>query len=129
MEFEVNKRCFKIDKHNAKAMLAGYPFNGNHFYQAIYCDVQEKPFPMLITLNKTKTNFTPSSLGESLVPDDYKIPLKFVAFLDSEYFIVNNIDLWKNFVIMDSLIFGNLNLLTEGFISLKNTRKILEYFY
>jgi hypothetical protein len=35
-----------------------------------------------------------SSVGERLLSDDYSIPYKYVATLDSEYFIRNDMKLW-----------------------------------
>lgn len=93
----LNKRCFKIEKENAQAMIDGYDFNGKHIYQAIYCDVINKPFPMLITLNKHSSKFTLSEFGrQQLNPESFKIPYKYIAVYDSEYFIINDIQLWKN---------------------------------
>jgi hypothetical protein len=56
-EIVLNRRCFKIDKTNAKAMIAGFIKNSRLIHQAIYCDVVKKPFPMLITLNRRPTKF------------------------------------------------------------------------
>lgn len=92
---KLHHRCFKIDKTNAKAMIEGYVKNGQHIRQAIWCDVQEKPFPMLITLNRSKTKFQMSLLGEKLNPELFSISYKFVATLDTEYFIRNDMNLWK----------------------------------
>jgi len=91
----LHKRCFKIDKTNAKAMIEGYSKNGQHIRQAIWCDVHDKPFPMLITLNRTDTKFPMSLIGQQLNPELFSIPYKYVAVLDSEYFIKNNIGLWE----------------------------------
>ena len=45
---KIDKRCFKIDKTNAKAMIEGYTLGGKLIRQAIWCDVFSKPFPMLM---------------------------------------------------------------------------------
>jgi hypothetical protein len=92
---KLDKRCFKIDKTNAKAMIDGYLKNGALNRQAIWCAVKKEPFPMLITLNRTRTKFLMSSIGESVSSHDYSIPYKYVANLDSEYFIKNDNDLWE----------------------------------
>ena len=42
-EIVLNRRCFKIDKTNAKAMIAGFIKNSRLIHQAIYCDVVKKP--------------------------------------------------------------------------------------
>ncbi len=94
-EILLDKRCFKIDRTNAKAMLEGFFKNGKKVRQSIYCDVRAKPFPMLLTLHRTKTRFMRSDLGDSLKPDDFSIPFKFIVDLDSEYFIKNEIRLWE----------------------------------
>lgn len=91
---KIDKCCFKIDKTNAKAMIEGYALGSKLIRQAIWCDVTSKPFPMLITLNRTPTKFQRSKLGESLKPNTYTIPYKYIAVLDSEYPIKNDIRLW-----------------------------------
>lgn len=95
IEMILDKRCFKIDKTNARAMISGYVNNNKKIYQAIWCDVIKKPFPMLITLNRTKTKFPMSRIGESLNTDSYSIPLKYIAEFDDEYFIRNDPKLWE----------------------------------
>ncbi|MCX5827287.1 MAG: hypothetical protein NTV58_04705 [Deltaproteobacteria bacterium] len=91
---KLDKRCFKIDKTNAKVMIVGYQKDGAINRQSIWCAVQDYPFPMLITLNRTRTKFPMSSVGERLFSDHYSIPYKYIATLDSEYFIRNDMGLW-----------------------------------
>ncbi len=91
----LSRRCFKTDKQNAKAMIEGFSKNGKKLHQAIYCDVADKPFPMLITLNRSATRFKLSEVGLSLHAEDYNIPLKYIALLDNQYFIKNEIQLWE----------------------------------
>ena len=95
--WELQERCLKIDKTNAKAMIDGYLKDGALNRQAIWCAVKDARFPMLITLNRTRTRFRMSLIGESLLSDDYSIPYKYVADLDpdNEYFIKNDPELWK----------------------------------
>lgn len=50
---------------------------------------------MLITLNRTRTKFRMSSIGKSISSDYYSILYKYVADLDSEYFIKNDHKLWE----------------------------------
>ena len=76
-------------------MIDGYMRNGELNRQAIWCAVRDAPFPMLITLNRTRTKFKMSRIGENLLSDNYSIPYKYVADLDSEYFIKNDHELWK----------------------------------
>ncbi|HON91869.1 MAG TPA: hypothetical protein PLT20_02705 [Sedimentisphaerales bacterium] len=92
----LDDRCFKIDKTNAKAMINGYLRNGVLIRQAIWCAVKDAPFPMLITLNRTRTKFQMSRIGENLLSDDYIIPYKYIADVDpdDEYFIRNDPRLW-----------------------------------
>jgi len=94
--WELHERCFKIDKTNAKAMIDGYLRNGKLNRQAIWCAVRDAPFPMLITLNRTRTKYRLSKIGKSITFDDYSIPYKYVADLDpgDEYFIKNDHKLW-----------------------------------
>jgi hypothetical protein len=91
----LDKRSFKIDKANAMAMISGYVNNNEKTHQAIWCDVIRKPFPMLITLNRTTTKFPMSRVGNSLNTDNYSIPLKYIAIFDSEYSIRNDMKLWE----------------------------------
>lgn len=91
----LNRRCFKIDKTNAMVMIEGFNKDGKHIHQSIYCDVTEKPFPMLITLNRSPTRFIRSNLGDSLHPESFSMEYKYIAFLEEQYFIENNINLWN----------------------------------
>ena len=87
--------CFKIDKTNAKAMIDGFIKDGKLINQAIYCDVEKKRFPKLITLNKGQSKYSMSKIGRDLHPNSFKLPLKYIAVLDSQYFIRNNNKLWE----------------------------------
>ena len=96
---EIDRICFKLDKPNAKALIEGFLKDGKVIHQAIYCFVQKKKFPMLITLNRTKTRFPLSKIGEKLNDDTSPIKYKYVAevvkeYLFREYFIENKIELW-----------------------------------
>jgi 5-methylcytosine-specific restriction protein A len=91
----IDKRCFKIDKPNALVMIAGFRKHGRIHHQSIWVDVAKKPFPMLITLNRTPTRFQLSRLGKNLALERYSMPLKYIALLDSQYFIRNDIELWE----------------------------------
>ena len=95
MKIELNERCLKIDRPNALAMIDGYDKNGKRNNQSIWCDVTEKQFPMLITLNRSRTRFKVKNQYESLNPEKYSIPLKFIANLDSQYFVKNDMRLWE----------------------------------
>jgi 5-methylcytosine-specific restriction protein A len=92
---KIDKRCFKIDKPNALAMIGGFGAVGHIRHQTIWVDVMKKPFPMLITLNRSPTHFQLSERGRSLHPDKYLMPLRYIAELDSEYFVRNDMELWK----------------------------------
>lgn len=95
----LSKRCFKIDKSNAKAMIFGFEKDEQTFHQAIYCDVVEKPFPMLITLNRSPTKFQLSQIGFELNAESpynkFSIPYKYIVLLDSVYPIKNDLRLWE----------------------------------
>lgn len=92
---ELERRCLKIDKTNAKAMIAGYYKQGQQIHQSIWCAVTDGDFPALVTLNRTKTKFPMSDLGESLKPEFYSIPYKYIAQLECQYPIKNDIKLWE----------------------------------
>lgn len=94
-EITINKRCFKIDRTNAKAMIEGFIKNNKVIHQTVYCDVVKKPFPMLITLNKRPTKFEMSEIGLALDPESFSTPYNYVAFLEEEYFIKNEMLLWE----------------------------------
>jgi len=91
---EIDRICFKLDKPNAKALIEGFLKDGKVIRQAIYCLVREKKLPMLITLNRTKTKFPLSRIGEKLNDDITPIKYKYVANIVQEYFIENKIELW-----------------------------------
>ena len=92
---EVDRRCFKIDRPNALAMISGFVKNGRLHRQSIWLDVTTKPFPMLISLNRRPTKFHLSELGRHLNPEEFSIPYKYVSMLDSEYYIKNDMRLWE----------------------------------
>jgi len=92
---EIDRRCFKIDRPNAYAMISGYKKNGRVNRQSIWCAVADSPFPMLITLNRKPTKFKVSSLYRNRNLEEFSIPYKYIANLDSEYFIRNDLRLWQ----------------------------------
>jgi hypothetical protein len=92
---EIDKRCFKIDRPNAFAMINGYRKNGKINRQSIWCAVSDFPFPMLITLNRSRTPFKVNALHSSKDLEQFSIPSKYIASLDSQYVIKNDINLWK----------------------------------
>jgi hypothetical protein len=92
---EIDKRCFKIDRPNAFAMINGFYKDGSLNRQSIWCEVRAKPFPMLITLNRTPTRFKVSELYKRQNLEEFSIPYRYIADLDSEYFIKNDMRLWQ----------------------------------
>lgn len=92
---EVDRRCFKIDRPNAMAMISGFFKNGKLHRQSIWLDVTTKPFPMLISLNRRPTRFQLSELGRHLDPEEFSIPYRYIAILNSEYHIKNDMQLWE----------------------------------
>lgn len=92
---EIDKRCFKIDRPNAFAMINGYRKNGKTNRQSVWCAVSDFPFPMLITLNRSRTPFKVNKLHSSKNLEEFSIPYKYVASLDSQYVIKNDINLWE----------------------------------
>lgn len=89
--------CFKIDKTNAKAMIEGFPKDGKLRHQAIWCDIAEKPLPMLITLNIWPSQYKrdESETGKGLKSNSFSIPYKYIAKVQEQYFIVNDMRLWE----------------------------------
>lgn len=95
---ELQQCCFKIDKANAKAMIEGVPAgNGKVVHQCIWLDVKTKSFPMLVTLNKAPSRFEPnlSPTGILLNSSDYHIDNRYIAFLEAEFFVKNDMALWE----------------------------------
>ena len=84
---ELDVRCFKIDKPNAFAMINGYLRNGKLNKQAIWCDVKQKPFPMLLTLKRSKTPYKINEHDKDQIPERLNILYSYIVTLDSEYFI------------------------------------------
>lgn len=96
---ELKRSCFKIDQPNAKAMIEGFrDKDGKYVRQSIWLDVESKQFPMLVTLNRTRTKFRTklSDCGTNLYSDDYSIKHKFIVHLDSVYFVRNDMSLWMD---------------------------------
>jgi len=92
---KLQETCFKIDKPNAQAMIKGFHKNGKLHRQSIWLAVKLLPFPALLTLQRSPTRFKVSEVGKRMESNKFKMPLKYVATLVSEYFIRNNINLWK----------------------------------
>jgi hypothetical protein len=92
---EIATRCFKIDRPNAFAMISGYYKNGRLNRQAIWCAVTAPPFPMLITLQRSPTPFRVSEVYRLGNVEEFSMPYKYIACLDSEYPIKNDIGLWQ----------------------------------
>lgn len=95
MQLHLDKRCLKIDKTNAKAMIKGVEKNGRIIRQSMWCAVTKVYFPTLLTLNKRPAKFQMSPLGIRLNPNTFSVPYKYVARCDSEYYIKNHIELWE----------------------------------
>jgi hypothetical protein len=95
MELMLNSCCFKIDKANAKAMIEGFYKEDKLIHQCIYCLARNKPFPLLITIEKSPTRFELSNIGKTLDADYFTMHYKYVAVLEKEYFIKNNPDTWE----------------------------------
>jgi len=91
----LQESCFKIDRVNAKAMIHGFRKGGQHYRTAIWLSVRDGRFPALITLQRSRTPFQPSRIGRAMDPDNYVIPLKYIATLDSQYFVRNEMPLWE----------------------------------
>jgi hypothetical protein len=91
----LNLHSFKIDSANAKAMIDGFKKDGKLYHQAIYCIAKDRKSPALITLDKHPTKFPLSKIGRNLYADKYSIPYKYIASLEGEYPIKNNITLWE----------------------------------
>jgi HNH endonuclease len=100
---QLQSKCFKIDKSNAKAMVHGFLKNDNLHRQAIWLvrrnsfwpSKKEKLSPALITLHITPPRFKNSPIGQAMNPEKFAMPLKYIADLVCEYFIRNDKTLWK----------------------------------
>lgn len=92
---ELHKSCFKIDSANAFAMVNGFRQHGTIRHTSIWVDVKERHFPALISLNRRPTKFKLSDLGRRLDTKYFKLPYKYIATSASEFFIKNDINLWR----------------------------------
>jgi hypothetical protein len=98
---QLNETCFKIDKPNAYAMISGFQKNGKRYRQSIWLAVKDwltakdRGSSPLLTFNRTPTRFELSRIGEEIEADDVEIPFKYIAELDREYFVRNDITLWE----------------------------------
>ena len=92
---EVDKMCLKIDKPNAYAMIIGYPKNQRVNHQSIWCAVKDLPYPMLITFNRSRTHYLLSAKFKHKNLEKVSIKYQYIATLDSQYFIKNDIKMWE----------------------------------
>jgi hypothetical protein len=93
---QLEKTCFKIDKPNAKAMIHGFPKNGKLNRQSIWLAVKDRAeLPELLTFNRTPTRFRLSRIGEEMDAENFAIPFKYIAELDDQYFVKNEMALWE----------------------------------
>lgn len=92
---QIDSTTLKIDKPNAKAMIQGFRKNNKLRRQSIWLAVRDRAFPVLLTLQRTPTRFKLSHIGQAMDAESFAMPLKFIATLDSEYFIRNKIPLWQ----------------------------------
>ena len=95
---QLKPKCLKIDRPNAKAMVNGFRKEGKLYRQSIWLtdagNIED--FPKLLTLQKkTNPRFPLSRTGEEMDAEDFAMPLKYIAKLDSEYFIRNDKALWE----------------------------------
>jgi hypothetical protein len=70
--------------------------DGKLYRQSIWLTTTKRPFPALLTLQKG-TSFKLSPIGKEMNAKNFEIPFKYIAVLgpDCEYFIKNDIALWK----------------------------------
>jgi hypothetical protein len=98
---QLNETCFKIDKPNAYAMIYGFRKGGKLYRQSIWLAVKDwltakdRVSSPLLTFNRTPTRFELSRIGEEMDAEDVTIPFKYIAELDREYFVRNELALWK----------------------------------
>ena len=92
---KLDSTCLKVDRPNAKAMIDGFEKEGKVHRQSIWLAVKDRQFPALLTLQRVPTRFKMSVIGERMDPESFAIPLKYVADLDSEYFVKNTMSLWQ----------------------------------
>ena len=92
----LDKRCFKVDRPNAWAMTIGFVKNNNqHHFQSMWLDVTRKPFPMLMTYNRSNTPFELSKIGGRMDLENINLDFKYIVTLSKEYFVKNDIKLWE----------------------------------
>ncbi len=98
----LNKNCLKIDKPNAIAMINGFQKDGKLIHQSIWLAVKDRPKPPeppeLLTFNRSRTQFSPSlsRIGKGLkAEENFAIPFKYIAKLDEQYFVRNEMTLWE----------------------------------
>ena len=92
---QLSKVCLKVDKPNAKAMVIGYRRNRRICRTSIWLAVRDRAFPALLTTNRSPTRFQVSDVGRAMDAEKFDMPLKYIADLDSQYFVRNEIALWE----------------------------------
>jgi hypothetical protein len=60
---QLQEICFKIDKHNAKAMIHGFQKAGELHRQSVWLATKNSRFPALVTLQRSATRFKVSEVG------------------------------------------------------------------
>ncbi len=75
--------------------------DGKPYQQSIWLAVKDwltakdRYSPALLTFNRTHTRFELSRIGEEKDAENVKIPFKYIAELDCEYFVRNKLELWE----------------------------------
>jgi len=105
---QISTNCFKVDKPNYIALTEGFSVNGSQYKQSIWCDVEQKLFPMLLTMQKSKVrkdyplNKNCKSFDKtqdfSTFNDLYRptnFQYKYIAEFVNQYFIENKKNFWE----------------------------------
>jgi hypothetical protein len=93
----LNRKCLKLDRVNAKAMIDGFSKGDRKIHQVIYLATRVEQFPKLITLNRhKKIPWEMSKIGQALNADSFSIPIKkYVAEIEETHEIRNERPLWE----------------------------------
>jgi hypothetical protein len=95
MIFQLQDKCLKVDKPNAKAIIDGFIKNGVRHRQSIWLAVRDLHFPALLTMQRSNTPYKVSHVGRQFNLDGFNLPLKYAVTLVAEYFVKNEMRLWE----------------------------------
>lgn len=102
---EINSYTLKVEKENAEAMIEGFWKDGDKYYVTIFTahkhaksmenDFRLRPKLLTVKKGKPRAEYPLSSIGRRLQSSNYIHSVKYLAVLDTIYYIENHIKIWN----------------------------------